>query len=88
MLGAICNKADQFIEPGKGKTNTVIANKEYIVSAGAVHTPQILQLSGLSPLDTCNYMYQRPWLTLFLGIGQKSLLKSLGIPVAVDLPGV
>lgn len=63
----------------------VSANKEYIVSAGSVHTPQILQLSGLSLLVTIEGFGQ---LTLFLGIGQKSLLKSLGIPVVVDLPGV
>lgn len=39
----------------------------YLNSAGAVHSPHILMLSGVGPADH---------------------LKSMGIPVEVDLPGV
>jgi len=46
---------------------TVLARKEVILAAGSVHSPQILQLSG---------------------IGSDSLLKSLGIKMVMDLPGV
>jgi choline dehydrogenase len=45
----------------------VKAMKEVILAAGAVHTPQILQLSG---------------------IGDHTLLKSVGIKTVVNLPGV
>lgn len=43
------------------------ASGEVLLSAGAIQTPQLLQLSGIGPA---------------------SLLKSHGIPVVVDLPGV
>ncbi len=45
----------------------VNADKEIILAAGAAHTPQVLQLSGVGP---------------------KSLLNRLEIPIVVDLPGV
>ena len=45
----------------------VNADKEVILAAGAAHTPQVLQLSGVGP---------------------KSLLNRLDIPIVVDLPGV
>ncbi|CAI4215504.1 unnamed protein product [Parascedosporium putredinis] len=34
-----------------GEVTTIAAKKEVIISAGAVHTPQIMQLSGLGPKD-------------------------------------
>ncbi|KAK0508304.1 hypothetical protein JMJ35_009388 [Cladonia borealis] len=45
----------------------VNADKEVILAAGAAHSPQVLQLSGVGP---------------------KSLLNRLEIPIVIDLPGV
>jgi choline dehydrogenase len=50
-----------------GRIERARAAREVIVAAGAIQSPQLLQLSGIGP-----------------GI----LLQRLGIPVAVDLPGV
>lgn len=50
-----------------GKTSKVFARRETILSAGAVNSPQLMQLSGFGPAG---------------------LLKSKGIPVLHDAPGV
>ncbi|MEO7020319.1 MAG: choline dehydrogenase [Ktedonobacteraceae bacterium] len=50
-----------------GETKQIKANKEVILSGGAINSPQLLMLSGVGPAN---------------------LLKSLGIPVVADLPGV
>ncbi|KAI0672931.1 alcohol oxidase [Trametes maxima] len=50
-----------------GVTGTLGARKDVVLSAGAIQTPQLLELSG---------------------IGNKTLLHSVGIATLVDLPGV
>lgn len=57
----------QYLGSSGGNASNVFASKEIILAAGALHTPQILQLSGVGP---------------------KKLLKSLGIPIVAELPGV
>ncbi|KAK0724725.1 hypothetical protein B0H67DRAFT_480481 [Lasiosphaeris hirsuta] len=56
-----------YLPTAGGAVSSVYASKEVILAAGALHTPQILQLSGVGPAP---------------------LLRRLGIPVIVDLPGV
>ncbi|KAI0319838.1 alcohol oxidase [Amylostereum chailletii] len=50
-----------------GSTYTAKVNKEVILAAGSLKTPQVLELSG---------------------VGNRTLLNSLGIPVIVNLPTV
>ncbi|CDO76653.1 GMC oxidoreductase [Trametes cinnabarina] len=51
----------------EGQVYTVHAKKEIILCAGALKTPQLLELSG---------------------IGNSTVLRKLGLPIKVDLPGV
>ncbi|KAI0353068.1 GMC oxidoreductase [Trametes cingulata] len=51
----------------QGQVYTVHAKKEVILSAGALKSPQLLELSG---------------------IGNPNVLRKIGIPTKVDLPGV
>ncbi|CZS97710.1 related to alcohol oxidase [Rhynchosporium agropyri] len=39
----------EYISPNTGKIQTAKATKEVVMAAGAVHSPQILQLSGVGP---------------------------------------
>ena len=41
--------AVEYISRSTNKVSTVSARKEVILAAGAVHSPQILQLSGIGP---------------------------------------
>ncbi|RJF95638.1 GMC family oxidoreductase [Noviherbaspirillum saxi] len=50
-----------------GVTQRAMANKEVILSAGAIGSPQILQCSGVGP---------------------RTLLQEVGVPLVHDLPGV
>jgi choline dehydrogenase len=50
-----------------GQTHTVTAEREVLLSAGVIGSPQLLQLSGIGPADA---------------------LRTLGIEVRADLPGV
>ena len=52
----------------RGQRSLVVrARREVILSAGAAHSPKLLQLSGIGPAD---------------------ILKSIGVPIQVELPGV
>lgn len=52
---------------GTSSSVSVTADQETILSAGAINTPQILQISGIGPAD---------------------LLKSRGVPIVLEAPGV
>jgi choline dehydrogenase-like flavoprotein len=60
----------QFVPRNGGDAVRVKANKEVIIAAGTVHTPQVLQLSGIGPktlLDKANISV----LVDLPGVGQK-----------------
>jgi choline dehydrogenase-like flavoprotein len=67
-----------------GVTHRAHASKEVILGAGAVQTPQLLELSGTCPKNGCLSFASFPE----LGIGDKRILSGLGIETLVDLPGV
>lgn len=41
----------QFVNKSTGEVSNVTAKKEVIIAAGAVHSPQILQLSGVGDMS-------------------------------------
>ncbi|KAF4948289.1 hypothetical protein FGADI_9761 [Fusarium gaditjirri] len=57
----------EFAPSNKSTARSISCTREVIVSAGAIFTPTLLQVSGIGP---------------------SNVLKSLNIPVKIDLPGV
>ncbi|KAF5691321.1 GMC oxidoreductase [Fusarium denticulatum] len=57
----------EFAPNNKSTARSISCTREVIVSAGAIFTPTLLQVSGIGPSDN---------------------LKSLDIPVKIDLPGI
>ncbi|OTA99288.1 putative GMC oxidoreductase [Hypoxylon sp. CI-4A] len=57
----------EFASSSTSQTATITCNREVILSAGAIYSPVLLQISGIGP---------------------SSLLESIGVDVAIDLPGV
>lgn len=57
----------EFASGPDAPRETVFARCEVILASGAIHTPQLLELSG---------------------IGQRSILEPLEIPILINLPGV
>lgn len=76
------NKATgvQYLPSAGGNGSTVYASKEIILAAGALHTPQILQLSGVGPkplLDSLSI----PVISDLPGVGSNMQDQaSLGVP--------
>lgn len=49
MTDELIHSLQQFMSADGNTTSSVRATREYVLAAGAVHTPQILQLSGIGP---------------------------------------
>ncbi|XP_059050769.1 glucose dehydrogenase [FAD, quinone]-like [Achroia grisella] len=66
-----------------GETKTVRVNKEAILSAGTLNTPQILLLSGIGPKDTLN-KFNIPTIKELPGVGQ-NLQNHVGLEMKFTL---
>lgn len=49
VFATLTAKGIKLLDKTTGKTYTAYADMELILAAGAIHTPQILQLSGVGP---------------------------------------
>lgn len=65
-----------------GEKHTAYAEREIILCAGAVNSPQTLMLSGIGPADELRSLGIRPWLDL-PGVG-RNLQDHLRIPVLYE----
>jgi GMC oxidoreductase len=69
-----------------GKKFVANASKEVILSAGAIQTPQLLELSGAANFNY--HCLRRVNSCRITGIGNPTHLAAIGIQSLVDLPGV
>ncbi|KAK8105100.1 GMC oxidoreductase [Apiospora kogelbergensis] len=77
-------KGVEFIT--KNQTFTVDATKEVIVSAGAVHTPKVLQLSGIGPRKVLEAAGIKTLVDL-PGVGQ-NFMEHVGIATNITIEGL
>lgn len=59
----------ETVDRASGNSSTYMAKSEVILAAGAVHSPQILQLSGVGPKSLVNSLGIEPIMNL-PGVGQ------------------
>lgn len=54
----------EFASDAQSQRQTVRATREVVVAAGAIHTPQLLMLSGIGPAEQLEYFGIRPLMDL------------------------
>ncbi|KAK7996575.1 hypothetical protein PG989_004615 [Apiospora arundinis] len=77
-------KGVEFVN--KNQTFTVLATKEVIVSAGAIHTPKVLQLSGIGPKKILEAAGIETLVDL-PGVGQ-NFMEHVGIATDITIEGL
>lgn len=73
----------QFLMKNSNKTTAVGARNEVILSAGTIHTPQILQLSGIGPRKVLNEAGVKTQVDL-PGVGSNFQDHPIGPPVLFE----
>lgn len=63
----LIHQLSQFISRSDNSSHTIKASREIILAAGAPHSPQVLQLSGIGPKN------------LLSGLGIKTLVDLPGV---------
>ncbi len=93
ITGALCERisfedqrASGVLITSKGKTRHYLASREVIVAAGAINSPQLLQLSGVGPGDLLRKHNIAPVVELE-GVGQ-NLKDHLGVMAAYQIRGL
>jgi len=74
-------------QPGTSKDFSVKVKREVIICSGAIGSPQVLMLRYPTP----SILYSKAkslTFVIYSGIGPRDHLKSIGVEVVYDLPGV